>query len=107
MKFSMMELIRYFQNISKEDFLLLLKEKDKLLELDLNKFNLLYLNISDELKKMLIDDPDLFDKLMDVPVNRMGKSLIDLSSQDMKNYICTYVIIKSYNRSKIINAQIS
>lgn len=87
MKFSMMELIRYFQNISKEEFLILLKEKDKLLELDLNKFNLLYLNVSDELKKMIIDDPDLFDKLMRIPMNRMGKSFIDLSSQELKNYI--------------------
>lgn len=100
MKMNLVELIRYFQAISREEFFLLLKEKDKLLQLEISKFNLLYLNISDELKKIMLGDQDLFEKLMTVPVNRIGKSVIDLTDKEVREFIYQLPYFKTSMKGK-------
>ncbi len=101
------EMIRYFQKIGKDEFLLLLREKDKLLNLDIGKFNLLYLNVNDELKKMLLDDVDLFEKLMAIPLNRMGKSLIDLSDEEIQSYIYNHPnLLESVSGKKLVEGHL-
>ena len=66
LRLNQIEQIRYFKNMTEEQFHLLLEEKDKILGMSIEKFNLLFLNIKNECKKMIIDDPKLFEKLKEV-----------------------------------------
>lgn len=86
-KMNPLQLIRYFQKLDIVQFQELLEEKDKLLNMVGTKFNLLFLNINNECKKKMLDDIDLFNKIMAIPLNKMNKSIIDLSDVEIRNYI--------------------
>ena len=92
------ELINYLRDSNNNDKIQsLIKDKEYILTLNLNILNILYLNISDENKKILLDDFEIFDKIMNIPLNRVKKSIIDLSSDEIKNYI--------YNSKNLQNSQ--
>lgn len=96
-KMTMNELISFIR-ISKEEVIMeLINNKEYILNLDLGKLNILYLNLSDKYKKILLTDFDLFDKLMSIPLNRVKNTIIDLSSDDIKQFI--------YNSKNLINSQ--
>lgn len=87
LKLSQIEQILYFKNMTQEQFRLLLSEKEKILKMSIDKFNLLFLNINNECKKMIIDDSELFEKVMNIPTNRMGKTILDLIEKEIQEYI--------------------
>ena len=86
-KMKITELIPYFRKEDKTVLKELIKDKEQILSLDINRLSILYLNIEDELKIKLLDDIDIFDKIMSIPLNRMKKSIIDLSSDKIREYI--------------------
>ena len=90
-----LQLIRYFKNIDTDTLKTLLDEKEKLLAMDSEKFNLLFLNITNNYKKMLLDDIELFDKIMNIPPNRMGKTIIDLSDKEIQEYIYNHINLQN------------
>lgn len=86
-KMNPLELIRLIRNIPPENFKKLVQQKEKIKLLELDKLNILFLNANDEYKKVMLDDKDLFDRLMKIPCNRVGKSIIDLSDEKIQEYI--------------------
>lgn len=73
---------------------------DSLLQLDLTKLNIIYLNIDDQYKKLLLDNEKLFSRIMNIPINRMKKSIIDLSSDEIKNYIYNSKYLSNDEKAK-------
>lgn len=104
LKLNMVQMIRYFQNLSSEEFDKLFEEKNKILDLNVQTFNLIYLNVNDTCKKKILDDKDLFDKVMKLPFNRVGKSSIDLSSKEIQQYIYNHVHLLTSEAGKLLMA---
>lgn len=91
-----LELINFIRESDDNTLLEILKSNEKILEMNLNQLNILFLNLSDKYKMKLLDDYLLFDKIMSIPINRMKKSIIDLSSDEIRNYI--------YNSKNLVNS---
>lgn len=92
----MVELINFIRDANDDTILEILDDKDKILELDLNRLNILFLNLSDKYKIELLSNYLIFDKIMSIPPNRIKKSIIDLASDEVREYI--------YNSSYLINS---
>lgn len=84
---NMLQQIRYYQNLTNEEFTKLIQNKQDLLAMSSNIFNVLFLNINNNYKKVLLDDLELFNKIMSLPLNIKKKSIIDLSDHEIKEYI--------------------
>lgn len=83
-KFSIVDLIKYFRNISLEEFMDAL---DSIRDISLDKLNLLFLNASFEIKKVILDDEILFSRVMMIPNNVRGKLLLELLDNSVLDYI--------------------
>lgn len=92
---TMSELINFTREASDKTIIELIDNKEYLLKLDLTKLNIFYLNLNDKYKKVLLNDLQLFDKIMSIPPNRMKKTIIDLSSNDIKQYIYNHNNLKN------------
>lgn len=102
-KMTMNELIVFFREGNSDDILEIISNKEYILNLEPYKLNLLFLNINDEYKKVLLSDFAIFDKVMNIPLNRMKKSVIDLVSDDIRYYIYNSEnLIKSMAGKKIL-----
>lgn len=99
-KMNPLQLIRHFQKMDVTTFKSLLKEKESLLEMNITKFNLLFLNVNHECKKMILDDMDLFNKVMSIPINKLNKSILDLSDDEIRNYIYNHKNLLVSNSGK-------
>lgn len=95
---NILQQIRYYQNLTSEEFTKLIQNKPDLLAMPLNSFNFLFLNINNDYKKVLLDDLDFFNKIMSLPLNVKKKSIIDLSDQEIKDYI--------YNHSNLLQSSV-
>lgn len=84
------EKIGYYREMNQELFSQFFENKTSLLEMDMHEFNLFFLNINDSFKMVVIDDIDLFDKIMLFPLNRLRKSIFDLVSVDIREYILNH-----------------
>lgn len=101
------QLMRYFQKLNIEQVQKLLLEKEQILTMEISKLNLLFLNINNECKKLLLNDQELFNHLMTIPVNRMGKSIIDLSDQEIREYIYNHAnLLNSIQGKKVVEAHL-
>ena len=81
------ELIRHYQKMSMEEFNHLLENKKSILDLSFKELNILFLNINSECKKKMLDDLEIFTKILNIPPNRMKKTILDLIDEEMRNYI--------------------
>ena len=91
------ELIKKYQNMTETDIEKIIKNKIELLNLSTNEYNLLFLNVNNNCKKILLDDLDLFKKTLNIPPNRMKKTILDLVSDEIKEYI--------YNHTNLLNSK--
>ena len=97
--------INYFKQMSLSDFY---KNKEFFENLDITSFNILFLNVSDEIKQKIIDDKKLFDKIMQIPQTKHKKLIIELVSNDIKDYILRSENIKeSIYAKKVILAYLN
>lgn len=83
-EFSIVDLIKYFRNISLEEFMDAL---DSIRDISLDKLNLLFLNASFDIKKVILDDEVLFSRVMMIPNNVRGKLLLELLDNSVLDYI--------------------
>lgn len=97
--------ISYFKQMNLSNYY---ENKDVIETLDIPSFNLLFLNVNEEIKKKIIDDKKLFDKIMQIPQTKHKKLIIELVSNDIKDYILRSENIKeSIYAKKVILAYLN
>lgn len=83
---NIVQLRQYFQELKIDEVKSLLQD-GKIAKMGDLELNLLFLNARDEVKKVLLDDKEIFEHLMSMPLNKMKKSFIDLVDEDLREYI--------------------
>lgn len=97
--------ISYFKQMNLSNYY---ENKDVIETLDIPSFNLLFLNVNEEIKKKIIDDKKLFDKIMQIPPTKHKKLIIELVGDDIKDYILRSENIKeSIYAKKVILAYLN
>ena len=91
------ELIKAYRKMSTQELEKLLKRKEKINSMSIQDINLLFLNVNDECKMNLLDDSDLFEKVLSIPPNRIKKTILDLVDTTIKEYI--------YNHKNLLKAK--
>lgn len=81
---SINELILYFRKL---DVSFVGENILSIYEFDDNILYLLFMNGNNEIKKYLIDDKNLFDRIMGVVSNRKGRLLLELIDDEVREYI--------------------
>lgn len=99
-KMTMSELINFTRAANEKDILELIDNKEYLLKLDLVKLNVFYLNLNDKYKKILLNDLEIFDKIMSIPPNRMKKTILELSSNDVRQFIYNHKNLKNSKKGQ-------
>ena len=84
------DLIQYYRNMDEETFLKLIQNVNGLLFLSDDEFRLLFLNVNSSFKMMILDELLLYERVLNLPRNRMRKSILDLVDDDIKNYIFSH-----------------
>ena len=84
---NMLEKIKKYQNLTTKELNQLLQNKEELLNMSILEFNTFFLNINNENKKEILNDIDLFKKVITLPKNRMKKTILDLIDTEIKEYI--------------------
>ena len=64
------EVINYFKHLTLNDFVYNI---DDIYKLDIGKFKLLFFNVDDKIKKYILDDDILFERVLEIPGNKNGK----------------------------------
>ena len=77
---NIIELRQYFQNMSAEEFKELILNK-KIMDLKPVELNIIFLNISDDKKMILLSDNYFYEKVITIPPNRLKKEILDLISE--------------------------
>ncbi len=96
---NIIELRQYFQNMSAEEFKKLILNK-KIMDLKPVELNIIFLNISDDKKMVLLSDNYFYEKVITLPPNRLKKEILDLISEEVRTFI-----FNSKNLSSSILAQ--
>ena len=96
---NIIELRQYFQNMSAEEFKKLILNK-KIMDLKPAELNIIFLNISDDKKMILLSDNYFYEKVITLPPNRLKKEILDLISEEVRTFI-----FNSKNLSNSILAQ--
>ncbi len=81
------EKIKTYQKMTIQKLEQILNQKDKINNLSISDINLLFLNVNNECKMKMLDNIDLFEKILNIPPNRMKKTVLDLVNDDIKEYI--------------------
>lgn len=91
------EVINYFKHLTLNDFVYNI---DDFYKLDIGKFKLLFFNVDDKIKKYILDDDILFERVLEIPGNKNGKLIFELVNDDIRNYIIFNDKLKNSNTGK-------
>ena len=91
------EVINYFKHLTLNDFVYNI---DDIYKLDIGKFKLLFFNVDDKIKKYILDDDILFERVLEIPGNKNGKLIFELVNDDIRNYIIFNDKLKNSNTGK-------
>ena len=83
---NIVELRQYFQNISLEELQQLIHNQE-FTKISMTELNIIFLNLSDDKKKILLSDCSLLEKILSLPPNRLKKEILDLVSEEIRNFI--------------------
>ena len=91
------EVINYFKHLTLNDFVYNI---DDIYKLDIGKFKLFFFNVDDKIKKYILDDDILFERVLEIPGNKNGKLIFELVNDDIRNYIIFNDKLKNSNTGK-------
>ena len=83
-KMTIGEQINYYKELDIKDYVLNIDRFKKVLP---SEMNIIFLNVNDEIKKAMIDDLDIFNLIMQIPLNKVKKSILELVSDNIRDYI--------------------
>mgnify|MGYP004624953613 CR=1 FL=1 len=81
-----LEIRKYFQSMCDADFLILL-DKHEFEKFSIEELNTIFFSVSDERKRLMLSDFSLFENIFCIPPNRLKKSVLDLVTDSVRNFI--------------------